>query len=222
MKNSKTAFISPLFTAVTLLLVVTGCRTPDLKPFRDSTAKIHDGVVAARDMYPAELGRLQPYVPDEHKLAQEGKRFMTNWQARVEVMEGLVRYADSLAAVADAPDKSKAGLENVAQSLKELSVAAGPYQPAIDGATDIAIELVDLANRVRAVKQLKDAVLLTDTNVQRVAKLLALDFARLRFNLEQNQKSIRTFMDNDILVQLKARQAVEEKVRSQPGSSWET
>ena len=190
-----------------------GCQTPDLKPFRDSTAKIHDSVVEAQDVYSAELARLRPFVSDTPALAEQGKRFSTNWQARSEVMGALVRYAGSLAAVADAPDKSKAGLESVAQSLKELGAAAGPYQPAVEGATDIGIVLIDLANRVRAARQLKKAVLLTDPDIQRVARLLVQDFSRMRLALAEIQKSIRSLMNGGGMSrQIDTRNAVNNKV----------
>src|SRR4051812_45613528 len=86
----------------------TGCQTPDLKPFRDSTAKINNSVVEAQDTYLDELERLRPYVPDNSKLAEQSKRFATYWAARISVMDAMVKYASSLAAVADAPDQAKA------------------------------------------------------------------------------------------------------------------
>ncbi len=212
------------------LAFVTGCRTPDLRPFQDSTARIHDGVVEAQGLYSAELERLAPFVPDSSELAKQGKRFSTNWQARVAVLDGMVEYAGSLVAVAGAPGKARAGLDNVAQSLKELSVAAGPYQAAVEGGTDIALELVDLANRVRAARQIQKAVRLTDPDVQRVAHLLVLDFSKLRFALEQNQRSIKNLMDAPLSRRLDARQAVENKMIERNGvlqeklggPDWET
>ena len=198
-----------LFLALALLLgLTTSCRTPDLKPFRDSTARIQGSVAEAQEIYSGELGRLKSFVPDEHQLAKTQKAFTTNWQARNEVMEAMVRYAGSLAAVADAPDKARAGMESVANSVKGLGVAAGPYAPAIEGGSQIALELMDLANRVRAARQLKKAVVVTDPSMQSLAKLLAKDFATLRKALEQNQKSIKNLMDGPLSQQLDARQAV--------------
>lgn len=190
------------------LAVLTGCRTPDLVPFRDSTAKIHDSVVGAQDAYLAELQRLAALVPESSELAVQSRRFSTNWTARVAVMEAMVRYAGSLASVAGAPDAGKAGLEGVAKSVKELGVVAGPYGPAIEGATELLIEFKFLADKVAAAKQLKKAVLATDENMQRLAQLLTLDFARLRRSLEENQKSLKNLMDGPISRQLDTRQAV--------------
>ena len=198
-------------------LWMTGCQTPDLKPFRESTAKIHRSVVDAQDIYSGELERLRPFVPNDQGLSEQEQRFTTNWSARIEVMDAMVKYAASLAAVADAPNKSKAALEGVAQSLNELAAATGPYQQAVQGATGIASEIANLVNRVRAARQLKKAVLITDTNIQQVAELLAKDFGKMKRTLEENQKSIKNLMDGKMSHQLDLREAVLKKieVRSQ-------
>lgn len=210
--------------------LLAGCRTPDLKPFRDSTARIQNSVAEAQDLYTDELERLRPFVPDGHALTIQQRVFATNWQARTEVMDAMVRYAASLAAVADAPEQSRAGMETVARSINELGVAAGPYQQAIQGTTEIALELVDLANRVRAARQLKRAVQATDPEMQKLAVLLAQDFGALRRSLELNQRSIKNLMDGPLSRQLEARALVEskmaEKARSLQsnagGADWET
>lgn len=185
--------------------LLSGCHTPDLKPFRDSTAKIQSSVVDAQDLYSGELERLRPFVPDENALTKQQKIFSENWKARTEVMDAMVKYAASLASVADAPEKSRAGLESVAKSINELAIAAGPYQAAIEGGSEIAVELADLVNRVRAAKQLKKAVAATDPDMQKLAKLLAKDFGSLRRVLEQIQKSIKNLMDGPVSRQLDAR-----------------
>ena len=188
--------------------LLTGCHTPDLKPFRDSTAKIQSSVLEAQDLYSGELERLRPFVPDDNALTRQQKIFSENWKARTEVMDAMVKYAGSLAAVADAPEQSRAGLEAVAKSINQLGVAAGPYQAAIEGGTEIALELVDLVNRVRAARQLKKAVEATDPDMQKLAKLLAKDFGSLRRTLELNQKSIKNWMDGPLSHQLDARTAL--------------
>src|SRR6267378_1201683 len=86
--------------------LLAGCHTPDLKPFRDSTAKIQSSVLEAQDLYSGELERLRPFVPDENALTKQQKIFSENWKARTEVMDAMVKYAASLASVADAPEKS--------------------------------------------------------------------------------------------------------------------
>jgi hypothetical protein len=203
-KDSRKVFLT-LALGVGLLA---GCHTPDLKPFRDSTAKIQNSVVEAQDLYSGELERLRPFVPNDNALTKQQRIFSENWKARTEVMDAMVKYAGSLAAVADAPEQSKAGLEGVAKSINQLGVAAGPYQAATEGGTEIALELVDLVNRVRAAQQLKKAVVATDPDVQKLAKLLAKDFGTLRRTIELNQKSIKNWMDGPVSRQLDARAAL--------------
>jgi hypothetical protein len=197
------------FLAIGLGLgLLSGCHTPDLKPFRDSTAQIQSSVIEAQDLYSWELERLRPFVPDEHALTKQQKIFSDNWKARTEVMDAVVQYAASLAAVADASEHSKAGLEAVAKSINQLGLAAGPYQAAIEGGTEIALELVDLVNRVRTARQLKRAVATTDPDMQKLSKLLAKDFGSLRRVMELNQKSIKNLMDGPVSRQLDARAAL--------------
>src|SRR5437868_11869519 len=81
-----------------LMGLLSGCQTPDLKPFRESTARIHSSVVEAQDIYLDELNRLQPFVQDTSEVAKQSRRFTTNWTARIAVMDAVVRYAGSLAA----------------------------------------------------------------------------------------------------------------------------
>ncbi|MBI1842321.1 MAG: hypothetical protein HYR88_15905 [Verrucomicrobia bacterium] len=194
--------------------MLAGCQTPDLRPFRDSTAQIHSSVLEAKDLFLEEQERVKDLVPDAAKatLEKQIEVFKTNWAARVNVMESMVKYASSLASVAEAPDKSKTALEGVGQSVSELAIAAGPYAPAVEGAKDIALELIDLANRVRAVKQLKKAVLTTDKDMQRVARILSADFGIMRRELEDKQSSIRNLMDDPLSQQLQARRQVEKRV----------
>ena len=193
--------------------LLTGCQTPDLKPFRDSTAQIHDSVVGAKDIYLEEQQRIEPFLPEGAKANFEKQinLFQTNWTARANVMEAMVRYAGSLAAVADAPEKSKAAMEGVSQSVSEMAVAAGPYAPAVAGAKDIALELVDLANRVRAAQQLKQAVLATDKDMQRVAQILSADFGIMGQELEDRQESLKNLMDGPLSDQLHARRQIEKE-----------
>ena len=213
-----TVSLAALIFGATLL---TGCQTPNLKPFSDSTAKIQDSIVAARDLYSGELECLRPYVPESRALGVQEKAFAENWQARVEVMEALVNYAGSLAAVADAPAKARAGLEPVVKSLKALATAAGPYQQAVEGGSEIGGVLADLATRARAASQLKQAVLAADPDLQKLAGLLARDFAALRHTLEENQKSLPALMDGKFSRQLDVRNAIagkmEERVRDLQG-----
>ena len=202
-----------LMLAVSVGLLA-GCRTPDLKPFRDSTAKIQSSVLEAQDLYSDELERLRPFVPNGHALTVQQRAFVNHWAARTEVMDAMVKYAGSLAAVADAPEKSRVALEGVAKSINQLGSAAGPYQAAIDGTTQIMTELLNLVNQVRSARQLKKAVAATDTDMQKLATLLATDFARLRRTIELNQQSIKNWMDGPRAHQLDARTALIDKAEA--------
>ncbi len=205
---------SILLGLVSCAALLSGCQTPDLKPFRDSTAQIYNSVVEAKDIYLEEQKRVMPFLPEDAQPALEKQieLFQTNWTARANVMEAMVRYASSLAAVSEAPGKAKEGMEAVSQSLSELAFAAGPYAPAVEGAKDIALELLDLANRVRAAKQLTKAVLATDKDMQRVAQILAADFGSMKRELEDKQGSLKNLMDGPVSAQLHARRQVERKV----------
>ena len=205
----------PVLVLIALSVVIlSGCRTPDLRPFRDSTVKIHRSVVEAQEYYTAELERLEEYAPEASKpdLQKEFKRFSTNWTARIEVMDAILKYSASLAAVAGAPDQAKAGLQGLKQSVQELGVAAGPYAPAIQGGTELFTELKFLADNLAAARQLKKAVLATDPSMQKLAQLLASDFARMRRTLELSHRSINNWIDGRRSVEIDARQTVENNV----------
>lgn len=209
--HTPTKTILVTFGLCTVLL--TGCVTPDLKPFSDSTAQIHNSVVEAQDVYLEEQQRILPLIPEDAKdeLQKDVTLFKTNWTARVNIMECMARYAGSLAAVAEAPDKSKASLEGVSKSISEMGVVAGPYAPAVEGAKEIGLELIDLANRIRAAQQLKKAVLATDPEMQKVSKILAADFRTMRMELEQRQGNIEKLMHDRLSSELHARKQVEKE-----------
>lgn len=131
--------------------------------------------------------------------------FTNQWSARVIVTETFVDYAQSLAALAEAPAKARKNSEAVASSLKAMSSAFGIYGQALQGTTDLVIELESAANTVRSTRALRNAVNAADSSVQKVAKALALDFQSLAGALKRLDADIEPLLSQSVANRLDLR-----------------
>src|SRR4051812_43160832 len=99
--------------ALLLLIALIGCQTPDLKPFADSTANLHQSIIRSQDIVRSELQGLRAshVFEDEGKLSEAEKTFTKAFAQRIAFMVAVVNYSDSLAAVADAGENGQAGAQ---------------------------------------------------------------------------------------------------------------
>lgn len=166
-----------LVWTVLVSILVSGCRLPDLKPFADSTADLHQAVVQCESVVrddlveAAELAQLDPNSPDH-----PARRFSAEWQKRIAAMTAIVEYTDSLAAIADAGKTGEANAEALANSVNSLLGAlSAPTAP--DNYIAIAKTLYGVVAQVRAAAAFGKAVEAADPAIQGIATILIKDLA---------------------------------------------
>lgn len=195
-----------------------GCRTPDLQPFQESTARIHESVVMAQDRFTEDLKLLNQSAsatPGGTKRLRDALAgFTDQWEARTAACQALVDYADTLADIAAAPAKARRNSEALASSLKSMSKAFGFYGTALQGATDLTVELESLANQIRATRALRKLVLQVDPALQQVGLVLNRDFESTIETLRRLDADLEILLRGDYGMRLDLRQILEQNLKT--------
>src|SRR4030095_11041267 len=168
----------PCLVVVSLVLAtLTGCQTPDLKPFADSTANLDQAVVRSQDIVRSEFHELRTrnVLTNEDALINAEKTFTNAFAQRIAFMEAVVNYSDSLAAVADAGKNGQANAQALGDSVKALADAAGSYGAAVGVAADVFAKIFGVAAQAWAVHSLKEATSKADPFIAYGAEILQKD-----------------------------------------------
>jgi hypothetical protein len=183
-----------------LLVVLAGCSLPDLKPYSDATAELHTAVVQTHSSVRDDLLA----IPDPNHTTSDpehlANKFTAVWQPRMDAMEAMVAYSDSLAAIAAA---GKSGSENagaVADSLNNLLGALSAKTMGVD-VVATAKSLYGLVAQVRAASAFADAVKTADPAIQALATRITADFEALKAPLidtAAKRRSSLTAADPDL------------------------
>jgi hypothetical protein len=178
------------------LAALTGCQTPDLKPFADSTASLHQAVVRSQDIVRSELHELRTrnVLTNDAKLIEVETKFTNAFVQRIAFMEAVVNYSDSLAAVADAGKNGQANAQALGDSIKKLADAAGPYGTAVGVGADVFAKIFGLAAQGWAVHSLKEATSKADPVIAVGAEILQKDMKNIADILDTAEETLITAM----------------------------
>ena len=181
-----------------LLLLCAGCTTPDLKPFADSTASLHQAMTMTRDVVQSELSALKKaqVLTNALELADAEKNIPAALEARVAFMEAVVKYSDSLAAVADAGKNGEANAKLLSDSVTQLAGMFGPYGAAVGGVGDIVKTAYKLLAEAAAVHSLKTATAKSDPIIQGATQIMLVDMTNVINVLDIAGKALITKMDD--------------------------
>jgi len=166
-------------------LLAGGCTTPDLKPFADATANLHQVVGQSQDIVQSELQELQQRqaLADEAKLKAAETKFTNAFAQRIAFMTAVVDYSDSLAAVADAGKNGEANAQALENSIKQLLDAAGPYGAAVGVGADVLAKIYGLGAQAWAAHSLKEATAKANPIIAVGAEILQQDMNNIRQGL---------------------------------------
>src|SRR5438046_3150570 len=81
-----------------LILVLTGCQTPDLRPFADSTAAMNTAVKEGQKVFVRELEAIKAADREATYIDNALVDFTNYWSLRTAFMDTLVEYSEQLAA----------------------------------------------------------------------------------------------------------------------------
>lgn len=162
-----------------LSLLLAGCGSlPDTQPFTDATANLRSAVASSGTAVVTELKR----SPIGGMNAQAGS-LEKAWQVRTRVMSSLVDYAASVAAIADAGKKGEESVKKLTDAATTLVQTLGAANLAASAGTSLAIDAIQFAHgqiaRARALRSLEPALAEIQPAIQRLAELMAADFADL-------------------------------------------
>jgi hypothetical protein len=164
------------FLAVLLILVSGGCQLPDVGPFVEGTAQLKGAVATAGAATEQELR----FAFEDTTAADS---LHDNWKARNKAMTALLRYAQSLDAIAAAGRSGAESAGEVAASVQGLAEAAGIVIPgsaeALAVATDAAKFIYGQLATIRAAHQLAEALDDAQPAIEQIAEVLRKDLADL-------------------------------------------
>jgi len=172
---------------IAALSISAGCALPDLKPFAEATRELRESVRQTQHRVQADLDALakqdaqfKPYAGD----------FAEAWRVRLDLLDALLDYSASLAALSDAGQSGKAAAAELGDSLNQLADAAGQAGILAKAAIDVGGIVYNVIASVRAAGSIKDAVLAADPAIQDIAANLDKDFEAISKKIES-----RTVLD---------------------------
>lgn len=167
-----------------LWMVTTGCHTPNVKPFADATADLHSAV---RQVYNTTWTQLDGFEAIDKDTGNKISRGSTNhfanrltngWAPRLQVMEAMVSYSESLVNIVNAGETSKANAKAISEQAAKL-VEATPWGVYGDAAKSIFQQVHGLAVSVAQYRSISRAVEKADESVQRCAEAIGRDVESL-------------------------------------------
>jgi vacuolar-type H+-ATPase subunit I/STV1 len=160
-----------------IVLFAIGCSSlPDVSPFRAASAQLRSAVAESGAAVESELRLL----PDGTASADD---LRNKWNERNKAFTAIVSYSDSINSLVNAGNNGAKSAESVANSLKALGESAGIAIPASDEAANVAIDIAKLIYqqiaKVRAAKNLENAMSAAQPAIDRIAEKINEDLKDL-------------------------------------------
>lgn len=169
---------------VTLLAIVTlltGCATPDLKPFAEETAALgsalsaeHVEVAGKFDQIVDKARSRDPRDSRLTRLAEQQEIYVKNASAIDLVMDTVVNYANTLVELAESGETGPQAVDSLSKTLKGFESTLGatiPLLPPWVGA--LVKEIAQGVTRIQAQKSLADATKAADPTIKHMAAVLS-------------------------------------------------
>lgn len=205
MKRAIAARTCRIAVPVLVLLQLSACALPDLRPFAEATASVDLAVRQARELVVSDLnalaGELETQVPaasaEVDALREAARNFSAEWTQRVDTVEALLAYSDSLASISQAGRLGGADSQAVAESFNKLLVSVPSVTARVPAAAvDLTAWIGREVARVRAHRSLGRSVEAAHPIVLEIAALIAADFDVIAANLPQNFILAEALLEN--------------------------
>jgi hypothetical protein len=182
-------------------LLITGCATPNLRPFADATATLKTSVKIAGDLTISQLSAQTITISDQTFIPGEtnhpAARLETSWQLRRNAMDAVASYSSSLASIADAAASGKGNAQRVVDAVNQLASHVPAIGLGLTAAGDLLVSLGATLIEVKAYRDLAKAVNAAHPVIQLVAESLMKDFDALAIQYESLQRNqIRKLKDS--------------------------
>jgi hypothetical protein len=177
-----------LLAGLAFALLLSGCQTPDLKPFAEASDALVSGINQGGDMAINPLAGqavmvngvlVAPGAPEHpaNKLA-------SLWAGRRAAADSILAYSQSLAAINEAAANRKANASALVDSVRHLASAIPGVSVGSNAAGDLVVFALGAGIEVKAWHDMAAAVKAADPAVQAIAGLLQQDFTALSAELE--------------------------------------
>lgn len=169
--------------AITAFALISGCATPDFKPFATETAAL-GGAIAAEQAEVAShfaqaKGKAEARNPRDSrvsKLDEERTRYEANATALNQVVDLAVSYSNALVELAGAGETGPQAVDSLAATFSGFSSALSIASPVVAlpaWAISLAKEVAQAATRIQAQKGLAEAAQTADPSIKRIAILIS-------------------------------------------------
>jgi len=153
-------------------MLLPGCAAlPEIGPFVEASAQLRTSVASGGDVVATELRRIEGGNSQAEKLEKQ-------WAQRVAACDGLVRYADSLQAIASAGQAGRQTAQSIADSVTALAGAASialPGAQAVGVVTDAAKFIFAQISLARAAESLERSLSAAAPAVDEIAAQISRD-----------------------------------------------
>ena len=165
------------------VLGLSGCATPDLKPFAGASKTISLSVSKGGDLAIKPLAKIPMWVNDN--LVEPGDTnhpyttLEASWAERRKVMDAVLVYSAALEAISDAAAQRNQNATQLVGSVQQLASAVPGYGAAFNSAGTLVVEGLDITVEVKAWHDMRHAVEAADPAVQLVAQGIKKDFTEI-------------------------------------------
>jgi hypothetical protein len=162
-----------------LILTLTSCGIPDLKPFSDATAEMASQLRSAFEKTQAAIGFAAATSEDGSEFSTKSRQLNERWEPTRKAIAALVDYSDSIAAVAEAGKKGEQTVGRLIDSANDLASAVGVL-PLTGTAASIAKAVGAKLIQLKAERDIKKAVRNATEAVDELVPPLKENFVALR------------------------------------------
>lgn len=172
------------FFGVVALVLLNGCKLPDLKPFSDASSAVASSVKTSGDLVVEPLQASRIWSPEEQRWLSPGDpkhpgaALAESWAARRRATDAILAYSASLASISDAAAHGKENAEAVVGAVKELASEAG-FSTGANSVGELVVWVAKEFVEVKAFHDLSRAVQAAQPAIDLIARGLTNDFATL-------------------------------------------
>jgi hypothetical protein len=175
------------------IALLTGCQTPDLKPFADASKTVSATVNTGGDLAIQPLALMPIWINGEfvppNAPTHPYKTLAASWEKRQNTMDAVLVYSASLAAINDASAHRKENAAALVGSVKQLASAVPGFgTAAADTAGDLLVFGLGVTVEIKAWHDMRKAVGSANVAIQLVAQALTNDFVELSNEFESTQR----------------------------------
>jgi hypothetical protein len=166
-----------------LFLFLSGCSTPDLKPFADASATLSTSVKSGGELAIDPIATIpvwngEAFVPPRDP-AHPYKKIEGEWEKRRKMMDAVLVYSASLQAISDAAAHRGENAAALVQSVQQLASSVPGYGAAFQGAATLVVKGIETTVEVKAWHDMRRAVASADPAIQMIAGTLKKDLGEL-------------------------------------------